>query len=56
MIIAGALWRIVFGGLAFFGCTATSDWIWRRGVLLQQRGAAGAKKIAREEQQDQAGP
>ena len=36
MIIVAGLWGIVFGGLVFFGCTATSDWIWRRGASPEE--------------------
>ena len=30
MAIVNGLWVFIVGGVVFFGCSAASDWIWRR--------------------------
>jgi hypothetical protein len=36
MAIVNGLWGFIVGGVVFFGCSAASDWIWRRNATPKE--------------------
>jgi hypothetical protein len=36
MVIVGGLWGFIAGGAVLYGCSAASDWIWRRNATPEE--------------------